>query len=73
MLKINSLHNKRVSFLYLGFQSSFSTNLKFWRKFFDSPDPYNEELPQFWEERLSLFQKMCIIRCLRPDKVIGKL
>lgn len=41
-----------------------------WKNIYDSKDPSNEKLPGEFQERLSLFQRMLLLRCLRPDKVI---
>ncbi|XP_030642423.1 dynein heavy chain 7, axonemal [Chanos chanos] len=41
-----------------------------WREVYDSKDPHHSRFPGEWEERLGPFQRMLMIRCLRPDKVI---
>lgn len=37
---------------------------------YDSKEPCTVGLPEPWSERLSNLQKMIIIRCLRPDKIL---
>ncbi|KAM6934818.1 dynein axonemal heavy chain 7 [Xenentodon cancila] len=41
-----------------------------WREVYDSPNPHQTPFPGEWQEKLSQFQKMLVIRCLRPDKII---
>ncbi|XP_055967922.1 dynein axonemal heavy chain 7 [Sorex fumeus] len=41
-----------------------------WKKVYDSLEPHHEIFPEEWETRANEFQRMLIIRCLRPDKVI---
>uniref|UniRef100_A0AAY4BTU9 EF-hand domain-containing protein n=1 Tax=Denticeps clupeoides TaxID=299321 RepID=A0AAY4BTU9_9TELE len=41
-----------------------------WREVYDSKDPHHNPFPNEWESRLGQFQRMLVIRCLRPDKVI---
>ena len=36
---------------------------------FDSNDAHELPLPGAWDSRLSSFQKLLFLRCLRPDKV----
>ena len=40
-----------------------------WKKVFDSIEPHREELPMGWQDKASHFQRVMILRCLRPDKV----
>lgn len=37
---------------------------------YDSKEPCSVGLPDPWSERLSNLQKMIIVRCLRPDKIL---
>ncbi|XP_021045450.1 dynein heavy chain 7, axonemal-like, partial [Mus pahari] len=39
-----------------------------WKKVYDSMEPHHEMFPEDWENKTNDFQRMLIIRCLRPDK-----
>ncbi len=40
-----------------------------WKIVYDSVEPYNEKFPGEWNE-LKDFPRMCVIRCIRPDKIV---
>jgi len=40
-----------------------------WKKYYDSLQPHVEPMPGEWDTKLSIFQKILVLRCLRPDKV----
>ncbi|XP_014396707.1 PREDICTED: dynein heavy chain 7, axonemal [Myotis brandtii] len=44
-----------------------------WKRVYDSLEPHHEAFPEAWEEKMNDFQRMLIVRCLRPDKVIPML
>ncbi|RMX38335.1 hypothetical protein pdam_00005508 [Pocillopora damicornis] len=52
------------------FRKSFVGNTHEWRKIYDSKEPHRAPFPAPWSEQLTDFQKMMVIRCLRPDKVV---
>lgn len=43
-------------------------NKKF-KKIFDAPDAHKEPLPGKWNDKLNSFQKMILLKAVRPDKV----
>lgn len=52
------------------FRKSFQDNLTEWKKYYDDREPQKATLPDPWNEKLSDFQKMIVLRSLRPDKVV---
>ncbi|OXU22263.1 hypothetical protein TSAR_003308 [Trichomalopsis sarcophagae] len=44
-----------------------------WKTFYDDVNPEEASLPQPWEPELTDFQKLIVIRMIRPDKVIPKI
>jgi len=40
-----------------------------WKQVFDSADAHAEPLPRPWHSRLDRLAKMCVLRCIRPDKM----
>lgn len=61
------------SFRFKGIRESFKKNVDAWKAYYDSTQPQVEKLPGEWNESLGMFQKLIIVRCLRPDKVQSRL
>ncbi|XP_066919650.1 dynein axonemal heavy chain 12-like [Clytia hemisphaerica] len=55
---------------FKGFRDDFTKNVGEWQKFFEGKEPHRQILPAPWHEKLSDFQRMMVVRCLRPDKVV---
>jgi dynein heavy chain, axonemal len=54
---------------FSGFAVSFADNIPVYRRIFDSATPEEESLAGDWNKKLSRFQKILVLRCLRLDKV----
>ncbi|CAG9466771.1 unnamed protein product [Pedinophyceae sp. YPF-701] len=52
-----------------GFEEHFCANIDHYRKLFDSSEAHTFPLAEDWNDRLSSFQKLLVLRCLRPDKL----
>ena len=48
-------------------------NVEAWREFVEHPKPESEDLPGDWLKKTSGFQKLCIIRALRTDRMTAAL
>ncbi|XP_013187525.2 dynein axonemal heavy chain 12 [Amyelois transitella] len=54
---------------YAGFRDSFVKDVVKWQEVYDDIEPHTKPIPGVWEEKLSIFQKLLVIRILRPDKL----
>jgi dynein heavy chain len=54
---------------FAGFDKDFGAHVAHYREYFDSEAPHRHPLPQPWQDRLSPFQKLLVLRCLRVDKM----
>ncbi|XP_024258908.2 dynein axonemal heavy chain 7 isoform X2 [Oncorhynchus tshawytscha] len=55
---------------FKGLRKDMSRMKDAWKEVYDSPTPHHTPFPAEWQQNLGQFQKMLVIRCLRPDKVI---
>ncbi|KAI4463384.1 dynein heavy chain family protein [Holotrichia oblita] len=51
------------------FRTSFEENTDKWKAIYDLSDLQDMQLPYPWEETLTHFQRLIVIRLLRPDKI----
>ncbi|XP_053376707.1 dynein axonemal heavy chain 3-like [Mercenaria mercenaria] len=58
---------------FKGFMDEFREKLSLWKKVYDSPTPQSEKLPDPWQAKLSKLQKLIVLRCLRPDKMVSAI
>ena len=54
---------------FRGFRKKFEADTESWKQYYDDREPQKAPLPAPWGEKLTDFQKMIVLRCLRPDKV----
>lgn len=55
---------------FKGFLADFEAHKEKYRKIYENPEPQFAHFPPPWDDKLSDFQKMMVIRCLRPDKLV---
>ena len=49
---------------------NFANSVRDWTRIYDSVDPANEPLPGIYEKSMNLFEKMLIVKIIRPDKIV---
>ncbi|XP_046403326.1 dynein axonemal heavy chain 7 [Ischnura elegans] len=55
---------------FKGMREDFEKNLSDWKAYFDKVNPQTEQLPGVWGDKLSSLEKLVVLRCLRPDKIV---
>ncbi|KAM9311612.1 dynein axonemal heavy chain 3-like [Gastrophryne carolinensis] len=56
--------------VFSGLDNHFCLNITQWKIIYDSSHPNEMKLPDPWEDVLTAFQKLLVLRCIRPDKII---
>jgi dynein heavy chain len=54
---------------FSGIRNLFTNSLPQWKEIFDDPDASKCKIPNGWEENLTLFQRLQILRAIRPDSM----
>lgn len=55
---------------FKGIKKHFETNTAGWQEFFDGPTPQSADMPSPYNESSTKFQKLLILRVIRPDKLV---
>ena len=54
---------------FSGLIEEFEAQIKMWKRIHDSQEPYTQPLPRHWDADLRGVNRLCILRCLRPDQI----
>ncbi|XP_028047400.2 dynein heavy chain 7, axonemal [Monomorium pharaonis] len=54
---------------FTGIRESYARSIDEWKKIFDHREPHTTSFPAPWN-KLSSFEKMLVLRCIRPDKIV---
>ncbi|KAI0217392.1 Dynein heavy chain 7, axonemal [Lamellibrachia satsuma] len=55
---------------FKGIRKTFMSVKDQWKIVYDSSLPHEEKFPPEYQEKFGIFQRILVLRCLRPDKVI---
>ncbi|XP_052747260.1 dynein axonemal heavy chain 7 [Bicyclus anynana] len=53
-----------------GILDHFTKNIPQWEAYCDTLDPHNQPLPEPWDKKFSMFEKMMVLRCMRLDMMV---
>ena len=53
-----------------GFKEYFESNTEGFKEIYDAANAHKIPFPGEWNKKLNLIQKLLVLRCLRPDKVV---
>lgn len=70
MLKAFASAVTKASNSFQGIRVHMEKNQDKWKAVFDDAEPQNAKFPAPWPEKLSVFQNMLVLRCIRPDKLV---
>ena len=56
---------------FKGILDHFRDHNDVWNDLFNEMEPQDVPLPEPWNEKLSAFQSLLVMRCVRPDKLVG--
>ncbi|XP_037866676.1 dynein axonemal heavy chain 7 isoform X1 [Bombyx mori] len=56
--------------VFRGILDHFMQNIPVWETYCSSGDPHNQPLPDPWDAKLSKFEKMMVLRCMRLDMMV---
>ena len=56
-----------------GLENYFMKKPKAFKPLYDSPSPQTDPMPDQWEEKTNEFMKLCLIKMVRPDKLIAAI
>jgi dynein heavy chain len=56
-----------------GLEAYFIKNSEKFKLLYDSASPQSDDLPDLWNQKVSDFLKLCILKMIRPDKLIAGL
>ncbi|KAH0794861.1 dynein heavy chain 1, axonemal [Histomonas meleagridis] len=58
---------------FKGFLNSFIKDIKLWKEIFDSENASKCIFPNEWQSKLTEFQRLLILRVIRPDSIINAI
>lgn len=68
--EVNSLQQLPA---FSDFVDTFIENLAEWKHFYDFNNPHMLSLPKPWDTRTSAFERLIVLRAIRPDKVAAAI